>query len=101
MGSVDYRKDLPFFLEMYIRGRLKLDELISNRIALEQINEGYEAIAATGLLPVGYHLYIELRGTHGHDPLDKRKIHSIKRRQSGPSLRLMDNVSAVWRSGRS
>jgi S-(hydroxymethyl)glutathione dehydrogenase/alcohol dehydrogenase len=45
MGSVDYRKDLPFFLDMYMRGLLKLDELISSRIPLNQINEGYDAIA--------------------------------------------------------
>jgi S-(hydroxymethyl)glutathione dehydrogenase/alcohol dehydrogenase len=45
MGSVDYRKDLPYFLSMYMRGLLKLDELISNKIPLDQINEGYESIA--------------------------------------------------------
>jgi S-(hydroxymethyl)glutathione dehydrogenase / alcohol dehydrogenase len=45
MGSVDYRKDLPFFLDLYMRGLLKLDELVSNTIPLDQINEGYDAIA--------------------------------------------------------
>jgi S-(hydroxymethyl)glutathione dehydrogenase/alcohol dehydrogenase len=45
MGSVDYRKDLPLFLDLYMRGLLKLDELVSNAIPLDQINEGYDAIA--------------------------------------------------------
>jgi S-(hydroxymethyl)glutathione dehydrogenase/alcohol dehydrogenase len=45
MGSVDYRKDLPLFLDLYMRGLLKLDELVSNTIPLDEINEGYDAIA--------------------------------------------------------
>ena len=36
--------DIPLMLDLYRAGRLKLDELVSNRIALEQINEGYDAI---------------------------------------------------------
>ncbi|MCW2539347.1 MAG: alcohol dehydrogenase [Frankiales bacterium] len=44
MGSVQFRKDLPYLLDLYTRGRLKLDELVSNRIPLSQINEGYAAI---------------------------------------------------------
>jgi S-(hydroxymethyl)glutathione dehydrogenase/alcohol dehydrogenase len=44
MGSVQFRRDLPYLLDLYMGGRLKLDELVSNRIKLEQINEGYAAI---------------------------------------------------------
>jgi S-(hydroxymethyl)glutathione dehydrogenase/alcohol dehydrogenase len=44
MGSVRFREDLPYFLDLYRSGRLKLDELVSNRIPLDQINEGYDAI---------------------------------------------------------
>ncbi len=44
MGSVRFRQDVPYFLDLYRSGRLKLDELVSNRITLEEINEGYEAI---------------------------------------------------------
>jgi S-(hydroxymethyl)glutathione dehydrogenase/alcohol dehydrogenase len=44
MGSVQFRKDLPFFIDLYMDGRLKLDELVSSRITLDQINEGYAAI---------------------------------------------------------
>lgn len=45
MGSVRFRQDLPFFLDLYRLGRLKLDELVSNRLPLEDINLGYDAIA--------------------------------------------------------
>lgn len=44
MGSVQFRKDLPYFLDLYLDGRLKLDELVSNRIRLDEINEGFAAI---------------------------------------------------------
>lgn len=45
MGSVRFREDLPYFLQLYMDGRLKLDELVSNRIKLEQVNEGYGEIS--------------------------------------------------------
>jgi S-(hydroxymethyl)glutathione dehydrogenase / alcohol dehydrogenase len=44
MGSVRFREDLPFLLDLYRSGRLKLDELVSNQIQLSEINEGYAAI---------------------------------------------------------
>jgi S-(hydroxymethyl)glutathione dehydrogenase/alcohol dehydrogenase len=44
MGSVSFRDDLPFYLELYQQGRLRLDELVSARIPLAQINEGYARI---------------------------------------------------------
>lgn len=44
MGQVVLPRDIPWILSMYQQGRLKLDELISGRYALEDINE---AIAAT------------------------------------------------------
>jgi Zn-dependent alcohol dehydrogenase len=44
MGDVVIKRDIPWMIDMYQQGRLKLDELISNRWTLEQINE---AIADT------------------------------------------------------
>jgi S-(hydroxymethyl)glutathione dehydrogenase/alcohol dehydrogenase len=35
-------KDFPFLARLYLKGKLKLDELITRRIALEQINEGFD-----------------------------------------------------------
>jgi Zn-dependent alcohol dehydrogenase len=41
---VEFRRDIPFFLDLYRSGRLKLDELISSRLALGDINEGFRAL---------------------------------------------------------
>ena len=39
MGSNRFRTDMPRYIEYYMQGRLKLDELISDRIKLEDVNE--------------------------------------------------------------
>lgn len=44
MGDVVIRRDIPWMIDLYQQGRLKLDELISGRWSLEQIND---AIADT------------------------------------------------------
>lgn len=44
MGDVVIQRDIPWMIDLYQQGRLKLDELISGRWTLEQINE---AIADT------------------------------------------------------
>lgn len=41
MGSNRFRIDMPKYIEFYLQGRLKLDELVSQRLNLEQINEGF------------------------------------------------------------
>jgi S-(hydroxymethyl)glutathione dehydrogenase/alcohol dehydrogenase len=46
MGSNRFRVDMPRYVELYLQGRLKLDELVSVRIPLEQINEGFAAMKA-------------------------------------------------------
>ena len=42
MGSNRFRTDMPRYIEFYLQGRLKLDELVSRRIRLEQINQAFE-----------------------------------------------------------
>ena len=42
MGSNHFRVDMPRFVEFYLDGKLKLDDMISRRIELEQINEAFE-----------------------------------------------------------
>ena len=44
MGDVVIRRDIPWLADLYAQGRLKLDELVSGRWSLDQINE---AIANT------------------------------------------------------
>jgi NDMA-dependent alcohol dehydrogenase len=43
-GSLNPRADIPALLDMYRAGQLKLDELITNRYTLDEINEGYDAM---------------------------------------------------------
>ena len=38
------RVDMPRYVDLYMQGRLKLDELVSARIKLENINEGFAAM---------------------------------------------------------
>jgi Zn-dependent alcohol dehydrogenase len=40
------RYDIPRLLQLYRDGRLKLDELITRRYPLEEINEGFRAMRA-------------------------------------------------------
>ena len=44
MGSNRFRVDMPRFIEFYLQGRLHLDDLISQKITLEDINEGMAAL---------------------------------------------------------
>jgi Zn-dependent alcohol dehydrogenase len=39
MGSTRLKTDIPWYISLYQQDRLKLDELISGRYPLEQINE--------------------------------------------------------------
>jgi S-(hydroxymethyl)glutathione dehydrogenase/alcohol dehydrogenase len=41
MGSNRFPVDMPRLVDFYLSGKLKLDELISQRISLEQVNEGF------------------------------------------------------------
>ena len=42
MGDVVIQRDIPWMIDLYEQGRLKLDELISGRWSLDQINEAIE-----------------------------------------------------------
>jgi S-(hydroxymethyl)glutathione dehydrogenase/alcohol dehydrogenase len=44
MGSSAFQLDLPRYASLYLQGRLKLDELISARLQLAQVNDGFEAM---------------------------------------------------------
>ncbi len=41
MGSNQFRTDMPRFVDMYLDGRLMLDEMVSAHIKLEDINDGF------------------------------------------------------------
>jgi len=44
MGSNRFRVDMPRFVDFYLQGRLHLDDLVSARIKLADINEGMAAL---------------------------------------------------------
>jgi len=44
MGSNRFRVDMPRFVEFYLQGRLHLDDMISRRIRLEDVNDGMDAL---------------------------------------------------------
>lgn len=42
MGSNRFRVDMPRFVDFYLDGKLKLDDMIARRIRLDQINEAFD-----------------------------------------------------------
>ena len=46
MGSNRFRIDLPQYVDLYLQGRLKLDEMISRRYRLQEINDAFAALLA-------------------------------------------------------
>ena len=46
MGSNHFRVDMPRFVDFYLNGKLKLDDMISRRIGLADINEAFDEMQA-------------------------------------------------------
>jgi S-(hydroxymethyl)glutathione dehydrogenase/alcohol dehydrogenase len=44
MGSNRFRVDMPRYVDLYLRGQLKLDEMITARLPLEGVNEALESM---------------------------------------------------------
>lgn len=44
MGSNRFRTDMPRLIDLYLQGRLHLDDWISDKIKLEEINDGFKAM---------------------------------------------------------
>jgi S-(hydroxymethyl)glutathione dehydrogenase/alcohol dehydrogenase len=43
-GSTNAKRDIPMYAELYLQGRMNLDDLISRRISLREVNDGYAAL---------------------------------------------------------
>jgi S-(hydroxymethyl)glutathione dehydrogenase/alcohol dehydrogenase len=43
-GSTNAKRDIPMYAELYLQGRINLDDLVSRRISLREVNEGYAAL---------------------------------------------------------
>ena len=41
LGSSNFKRDIPFYADLYLQGRMNLDDLVSLEISLEQIEDGY------------------------------------------------------------
>ena len=50
LGSNRFRVDMPRIIELYMQGRIELDAFISQKIKLDQINEGFEAMKSGKVL---------------------------------------------------
>src|SRR5207249_3269444 len=48
MGGNRFRTDIPRYLEFYRQGRLLLDEMVTRRVRLDDINEAFRAMKAHG-----------------------------------------------------
>jgi S-(hydroxymethyl)glutathione dehydrogenase/alcohol dehydrogenase len=46
MGSNRFRVDMPQYIEWYLAGKLKLDELVSATMPIEKINDGFATLRA-------------------------------------------------------
>jgi alcohol dehydrogenase len=46
LGSAVPARDIPRYIELFKAGRLPVDKLITHRLKLDQINEGFDRLAA-------------------------------------------------------
>ena len=46
MGSNRFRVDMPRFVDFYLAGKLHLDDMISAKLKLSEINEGFANMKA-------------------------------------------------------
>ena len=46
MGSAVLKKDIPYLIDLYKQGRLKLDELVTRTYPLNEINEAIKDVKA-------------------------------------------------------
>jgi S-(hydroxymethyl)glutathione dehydrogenase/alcohol dehydrogenase len=44
MGSNRFRVDMPRYVDFYLSGKLNLDDLLSQRIGLADVNEAFAAL---------------------------------------------------------
>src|SRR5216684_4215717 len=43
-GSTNFKRDIPMYADLYLQSRMNLDDLVSKRIALREVNDGYAAL---------------------------------------------------------
>jgi S-(hydroxymethyl)glutathione dehydrogenase/alcohol dehydrogenase len=43
-GSTNAKRDIPMYAQLYLEGRMNLDDLVSKQISLQEVNDGYAAL---------------------------------------------------------
>ena len=43
-GSTNAKRDIPMYAQLYLQGRMNLDDLVSKEISLRDVNDGYVAL---------------------------------------------------------
>jgi S-(hydroxymethyl)glutathione dehydrogenase/alcohol dehydrogenase len=43
-GSTNAKRDIPMYAELYLQDRMNLDDLVSRKISLRDVNDGYAAL---------------------------------------------------------
>jgi S-(hydroxymethyl)glutathione dehydrogenase/alcohol dehydrogenase len=43
-GSTNAKRDIPMYAQLYLQGRMNLDDLVSRQISLGQVNDGYSML---------------------------------------------------------
>lgn len=49
MGSSNMKRDIPLYADLYLKGKLNLDDLVSKEISLHEINDAYEELKKGGI----------------------------------------------------
>lgn len=65
-GSCNPRRDVPMIMDLYQRGLIKLDELVSQTYTLEDIEQGFSDLKSG----------VNLRGVVEHAPIDAQRAES-------------------------
>jgi S-(hydroxymethyl)glutathione dehydrogenase/alcohol dehydrogenase len=51
-GSTNAKRDIPMYAQLYLQGRMNLDDLVSRKISLRDVNDGYAALKTGSLTRV-------------------------------------------------
>ena len=49
LGSTNAKCDIPMYADLYLQGRMNLDDLVSRTISLRDVNDGYESLKSGSL----------------------------------------------------
>jgi len=50
MGSNRFRLDIPAYVDFYLQGRLNLDDMVTRRVRLDEVNEAFRAMRSGEVL---------------------------------------------------